>query len=130
MAMNDTLSAALSKIMNAERIGKKDCVLRPVSRIIKSVMQIMNEQGYVGTFEEIKDGRGGMLYLNLLSHINKCGSIKPRFSTMVGDFEKWEKRYLPAKGFGVIIVSTPQGMMTHEQAKKKGIGGKLVAYCY
>ena len=46
------------------------------------------------------------------------------------DFEKYEKRFLPAKDFGIIIMTTPQGIMTHIEAKKKSTGGKLLAYCY
>ena len=45
-------------------------------------------------------------------------------------FEKFERRYLPAKGFGILIVSTSIGMMTNEEAKIKMIGGKLLAYVY
>ena len=90
----------------------------------------MNEHSYLGIFELVEDGKGGIIKLNLLGNINKCGVIKPRFSTKKHNYEKWEKRYLPAKDFGVIIVSTPQGIMTHIEAKEKGIGGKLLAYCY
>ena len=90
----------------------------------------MNENNYIGSFEEIDDGKGGVLKINLLSNINKCGVIKPRFSTKQNGFEKWEKRYLPAKDFGIILVSTPQGIMTHSDAKEKSTGGKLLAYCY
>ena len=46
------------------------------------------------------------------------------------DFEKFERRYLPAKDMGILIVSTPAGIMTHVEAKKKGLGGRLLAYCY
>ena len=45
-------------------------------------------------------------------------------------YEKVEKQYLPAKEFGVIIVTTSKGIMTLSQAKELGIGGKLLAYCY
>ena len=130
MVMNDTLSAALSKILNVEKIGKKECLIKPVSKVIKKVLTIMNEHGYIGNYTEVDDGRGGILQVNLLGTINKCGVIKPRFSVAITEFEKWEKRYLPAKGFGIILVSTSKGMMTHEEAKQKGIGGKLIAYCY
>ena len=44
--------------------------------------------------------------------------------------EKYEKRYLPAKQFGILIISTPKGLMTHVQAMDKKTGGKLIAYCY
>ena len=46
------------------------------------------------------------------------------------EYEKFEKRYLPAKGFGIIIVSTPKGLMIHKEAISKVTGGKLIAYCY
>ena len=128
--LNDPLAAALSKILNAERVGKKDLIVRPASKMIKKILTIMNEGGYVGSFEEVIDGKGNFLKLNLLGNINKCGVVKPRFSTKKDNFEKWEKRYLPAKDFGLILVSTPKGVMTHYQAKESAIGGKLLAYCY
>jgi len=128
--LNDPLAAALAKIMNAEKVGKKEVLVKPASKIIKTTLSIMNEGLYIGDYEEIEDGKGNVLKINLLGNLNKCGVIKPRFSTKQNGFEKWEKRYLPAKDFGVLIVTTPQGMMTHVQAKEKKIGGKLVAYCY
>ncbi len=128
--LNDTLAAALSKILNAEKKSKKEVLVKPVSKTIKTVLTIMNENNYLGTFEEVQDGKGNFLKVNLLSNLNKCGVIKPRFSTKKNAFEKWEKRYLPAKDFGLLIVSTPQGIMTHYQAKEKNTGGKLLAYCY
>ena len=45
-------------------------------------------------------------------------------------FEKFERRYLPAKDLGILFVSTPKGIMTHYDAKAKKLGGKLLAYCY
>jgi len=62
--------------------------------------------------------------------MNNCGVVKPRFSTKCTNFEKWEKRYLPAKDFGIILISTPKGIMTHIEAKEKKLGGRLIAYCY
>ena len=46
------------------------------------------------------------------------------------EFEKFERRYLPAKGFGFLLVSTSKGIMTNEEAKTNGVGGKLIAYIY
>ncbi len=128
--LNDPLAAALTKMINAEKVGKKEVVVKPASKMIKKILTIMNEHNFVGTFEEIKDEKGGALKVNLLGNINKCGVIKPRFSTKKNNFEKWEKRYLPAKDFGLIFVSTPQGILTHNLAKEKRTGGKLLAYCY
>ena len=125
--MNDTLSAALSKIMNAERIGKRECTIKPVSKVLVALLELMNKHSFIGSFERIQ---GGELRVNLLGNINDCGSIKPRFSAQLAEFEKWERRYLPARGFGIIVLSTSQGMMTYDEARKRRIGGQLIAYCY
>ncbi|MBW2968461.1 30S ribosomal protein S8 [Candidatus Woesearchaeota archaeon] len=130
MSLNDPLSNALSKILNHEHVGKKECVIKPTSKVIKKVLDIMNDEGYVGKYEEVEDGRGNYLKINLLGSINKCGAIKPRFSVVVDDYEKFEQRFLPAKDFGILLVTTSQGIMTHYKAKEKKIGGKLLAYCY
>jgi len=128
--LNDPLAAALTKMLNAERVGKKEVVIRPASKLIKKVLNLMNENNYIGIFEENTDDKGGLLKVHLLGNVNKCGVIKPRFSSKNREFEKWEKRYLPAKDFGIILVSTPLGIITHLQAKEKKVGGKLIAYCY
>ena len=127
---NDPLAAALSKILNAEKVGKREVLIKPASKLIKKVLVLMNESFYVGLFEELEDEKGNVLKVNILGNVNKCGVIKPRFSTKHNTFEKWEKRYLPSKDFGILIVSTPQGVMTNQQAKDKKLGGKLLAYCY
>ena len=128
--LNDTLATALSAILNLEKIGKKECVIRPSSKIIKTVLKIMNENNYIGSFNEVVMQKGNMLKVNLLGNINKCGAIKPRYSVKKDGYEKFEKRYLPAKDFGIIFVSTPKGIMSHTAAKKKKMGGRLIAYCY
>ena len=128
--LNDPLANALSKIINYEKVGKKVCLIKPSSKIVKEVLTLMNTNGYIGEFTQIEDGRGGILKVNLLGKINKCGVIKPRFSIKTDDYEKVEQRHLPAKDFGIIIISTSQGIMTHTKAKKKKIGGMLISYCY
>ncbi|MFW6283372.1 MAG: 30S ribosomal protein S8 [Minisyncoccales bacterium] len=130
MSLNDPLANALSNILNSEKAGKEICVIKPVSKLIKQVFDLMNEKLYIGTYEEIEDKKGNSLKLNLLHKINKCGSIKPRYAIKAEEIEKWEKRYLPAKDFGMIIMSTQQGIMTHKEAKKKNLGGRLISYCY
>ena len=128
--LNDPLAAALAKIFNAERVGKSEVMIRPASRMIKKVLELMNDNQFIGSFEEVEDGKGNALKVFLLGNINKCGVIKPRFSTKTTEYNKWEKRYLPAKDFGIIFVSTPLGILTHSEAKEKHTGGKLLAYCY
>ncbi len=130
MSLNDPLANALSLILIDEKAGRNQSKIRPSSNIIKKVLDVMKDNKYVGNFEEFKDGRGNMIKLNLQGNINKCGVIKPRYSVKKDEFEKFEERYLLARGMGILIVSTPLGIITHNEAKKKNIGGKLLAYCY
>jgi len=129
MTLNDPLSNVLSNILNCEKAGKKECTVKNSSSLIKKSLQIMKENKYIGDFKEFK-GRGSHIKINLIGKINKCGVIKPRFSIKKNQMEKYEKRYLPAKDFGVIIISTNKGLITHYQAKEKGIGGRLIYYVY
>ncbi|MBL7054835.1 30S ribosomal protein S8 [Candidatus Woesearchaeota archaeon] len=128
--LNDPLANVLSVILNGEKIGKSECMVKPISKPIKEVLRIMNENGYIGDFEEIEDGRGNHIKIKLIGMINKCGVIKPKYNSKKDNYEKFEKRYLPAKDIGIIFVSTTQGIMPHYDAKNKGTGGRLLAYCY
>jgi small subunit ribosomal protein S8 len=128
--MNDPLANVLSHILNHEKLGRKEITTKFNSKLIRQILTIMNQHNYVGSFEEIEDGKAGMLKINLLGNINKVGVIKPRFQIKKDNFEKFEQRYLPAKDFGIIIVSTSKGIMIHNEAKEKGLGGKLLMYCY
>lgn len=130
MSLNDTLSNALSNVLMDEKLGRPESAIKPSSKVIKKVLEIMKENRYVGNFEETKNAKGSILKLNLLGNINKCGVIKPRYIVKKDQFEKFEERYLLAKDMGILIVSTPAGIITHIEAKKKNIGGRLLAYCY
>jgi len=130
MSMNDPLANALSSLNNAEKVGKTEVILKPASTVIKSVLEILKNEKYIEKYEQIDDGRAGIFKVRLLNNINKIGVIKPRFSVKLGNYEKFEKRYLPAKDFGRIIVSTPKGVITHIEAKEKKQGGVLLAYVY
>ncbi|MHB9302690.1 30S ribosomal protein S8 [Thermofilum pendens] len=128
--MLDTLANALSTIMNNEVRGKKQCVIYPSSKLIVAVLDTLKRSGYIGDFELIDDGRGGKIVVNLLGRINKIGVIKPRYPVKKNEFEAWEREYLPSRDVGLLIVSTPKGVMTHREAKEKGLGGVLLAYVY
>lgn len=128
--MNDTLANAMSAILNYDRSGKKEYLVHPASKTTQRVLSILNAQGYIGATEPVTEARGGVIKVNLLGNINKCGVIKPRFAVTMNEYEKFEKRFLPAKGVGVIIVSTIKGFLTHEEAKAQNLGGRLIAYCY
>lgn len=126
----DPLNDALIKIFNAEQAGKFDVQIKPASKMLGSVLKIMQKSGYIGQYEAVDDGRGGSYEITLRGAINRCGVVKPRFSVRRQEFEKWESRYLPAKDFGLLILTTNQGVMNHYEAKESRIGGRLLAYVY
>lgn len=127
---NDNLANVLSAIMNSERVNKKSIKTLCNSKVVQKVLDVLKQEGYLGEYVLTENGRSGQLTITLTNSINNVGAIKPRFSVKQTDFMKFEKRYLPAQGFGILIVSTPKGIMTHEQAKEQKLGGKLLAYCY
>ena len=128
--LNDPLANALSLIKNAEIKGKGTCTIQPSSKLIGGVLNLLKEKGYIGEFEYIQDGRAGIFQVKLMGNINNCGVIKPRYPIKRNDLEKWESRYLPARDFGILILTTTQGIVSHNEAKKSGIGGKVLAYVY
>ena len=128
--MNDPLANAMSAILNSELKSKKKCSINPTSNLIKKVLDIMNTHHFIGMLTEKQTAQGKMLSVELIGAINKCGAVKPRYAVKSYDFERFEKKFLPAKDFGHMIVSTPQGLMTHQEAKQKSLGGKLIAYFY
>lgn len=130
MSLNDPLANVLSNLLNAEKKAKPECVVRPASNIIKKVLQIMKQENYIEKFKVIEDGRGDAIQISLSKSINNCAVIKPRFNVKKDDYEKYEKRYLPASDFGFLVVSTSQGIMTQQEAKEKRLGGRLIMYCY
>jgi small subunit ribosomal protein S8 len=126
---HDLISDVLSAIQNGDKVGKKETV-SPASALVKSVLQVLQKNGFVGNFELVDDGRGGKFRISLTGKINRCGAVRPRFSVSKDEWEMWERRFLPAAGFGLLIVTTSNGVMTHEEAKKHGVGGKLLGFVY
>ncbi|MDG6218642.1 MAG: 30S ribosomal protein S8 [Candidatus Thermoplasmatota archaeon] len=128
--LNDPLANALSLMKNAELRGKGICRIRPSSKLIGGILNLLREKGYISEFEFIDDGKAGVFEVTLKGTINNCGVIKPRYPVKRDELEKWEARYLPAQDFGLLILTTTNGVLSHEEAKKQGIGGKVLAYVY
>jgi len=126
----DIVADALSAVKNARQTGRNKATISPTSDLIKEMLQVMQAHGYIGVFEEIDDGQGGQFKVEVNTRLNDCNAIKPRFYVGKDEYREHEKRYLPARNFGELIVTTPQGVMTHKQAQEEGHGGALLAYVY
>ncbi|MDI6846553.1 MAG: 30S ribosomal protein S8 [Candidatus Bathyarchaeia archaeon] len=126
----EPLANGLTTIINNEIRNKRECIISPASKLLGRVLRVMQLNGYIGEFEFIDDGRSGKFKVQLLGRINKCGGIRPRFPAKVDKFEEWEKKFLPSREVGILIVSTPKGVLSHKEAKQKRIGGRLLAFVY
>jgi small subunit ribosomal protein S8 len=126
----DTLTNGLITVINNEMRNKRECIISPASKLLGRVLRIMQLNGYIGEFEFIDDGRSGKFKVQLLGRINKCGAIKPRFPVKFDKFEDWEKKFLPSRDVGIMVVSTSQGIMAHREAEEKNLGGRLLAFVY
>ena len=118
------ISDALNQIMNAKRAGKSELVVQRYSKLLLHILTIAQTSGYL---EYSVEGKKLKIHLKIINNIK---AITPRYTVSVGKINGYVRRYLPAKNFGFLIVSTNQGLMKHNEAEEKNIGGCLVAYMY
>ena len=75
MVKVNVLADCLNSIVNAERRGKKQVLIRPVSLLVVRFLKLMQKHGYIGEFEVIDDHRSMKIVVELIGRINKCGVI-------------------------------------------------------
>lgn len=126
----DVLAHALNAIKVAEARGASEARIKPASKLVRETLLLLQQNGYIGEFEFVDDGKSGEFIVSLIGKINACGAVKPRFAVKLVDFEKFEQRFLPARDVGLLIVSTARGLVTHLKAKEAKTGGRLVAFVY
>ncbi|MGC9208460.1 MAG: 30S ribosomal protein S8 [Nitrososphaeria archaeon] len=130
MPAQDLLANLFNTIMENEKRNKRECYVMPASKLLMETLRIMQKYGYIGEFELIDDRILPKLKIQLLGRINKAGVIKPRFPVGWKEIGQWERKYLPAVGVGILILSTDKGIMSHVEAQEKKIGGRLLGYVY
>jgi small subunit ribosomal protein S8 len=127
--MGDTLNEALVAIKNASKLGREEVEVK-ASNLVGRVLRIFQKYGYIEEFEYEENGKGGIFRVKISRTINNCGVIKPRYSIKKDEMEKWESRYLPAQDIGILVITTTAGVVSNSEAKKKGIGGRALAFVY
>ncbi len=125
----DILADALNTIKLYDRTGKAECTVK-FSKLLKEVLKQLENAGYIEGYEYIEDYKGGKLKVKLKGKIKELKPIKPRQPVKRYEWFRIEAQYLPAVGYGKLIVTTPEGVMTNEEARKRGIGGRLIAYVF
>ena len=130
MVRVSVLRDCLNNIVNAEKSGKRQVLIKPSSTVIVKFLQCMQKYNYIGDFEIVDDHRGGKIVVNLIGRLNKCGVISPRFDVTLGNIEQLASDILPSRQFGHLVMTTTFGMLTHEEARRKHTGGKIVGFFF
>lgn len=120
----DIVADALNQIMNAKKARKTNVVIQKHSKLLRNVLDIAKESGYLDY--EIN---GTKLMVEIYK-LNELKAIKPRYTVSVKTINKYVRRYLPAKNFGFVVVSTNQGLMKADDAEEQNLGGCLIAYMF
>lgn len=132
MQITDAIADMLTRIRNAGS-AKHESVDIPASNLKRSIANILLEEGYIKSFEEINDGKQGVIRVSLKYTGNKQNVItgikrisKPGLRVYAG------KEELPKVlgGLGVAIISTSKGIMTDRKARTEGVGGEVLAFVW
>ena len=130
--VNDSIADMLTRIRNAQT-AKHESVTLETSKMKKSIAQILLDEGYISSFEEVDNGKNKDIVITL-KYVNKNQKV----ITGLKRISKPGRRIyascaeLPKvlNGLGIVIVSTSKGVMTDREARKLGIGGEVLAYVW
>lgn len=127
----DLFAEVVNQIKISSRVGKKEIILKRNNKLIKNVLKILKEEGYIENFEVVGEG-----YLEKIKVILKPNKIRefqvvnPRIPVKYLEIISKEMSYLPSYVEGILILTTPLGVMSNRKAKELKIGGRLLAYLY
>ncbi|WVZ21853.1 hypothetical protein V8G54_000397 [Vigna mungo] len=118
------LNDALRSMVNAERRGKAMVELKPISTLIWLKFLI----GYIKDFQVYDPHRVGRITVELQGRINDCKALTHRKDIKARDLEAYRLQTLPTHQWGYVVITTPDGVLDHEEAIKKNVGGQVLGY--
>jgi small subunit ribosomal protein S8 len=131
MNVSDPIADMLTRIRNGTRARHTE-ILVPASRTKRAIAEILRDEGFIDSFDEMKDGPTAYLRIQL-KYVGKVPVIsglkrvsKPGLRVYAA------KTDIPRVlgGLGVVIVSTSHGIMTGSRARKAQLGGEVLAYVW
>ncbi len=131
--VNDSISDMLTRIRNSS-LAKKAIVSIPSTRINQQITQILEKEGFIQSFQISEDTKNLVLRLKYRSKEVYNGKVKESCITNLKRISKPGLRiYANHKeiprvlgGAGIVILSTPNGIMTDREARTRGIGGEIL----
>ena len=133
MSMSDPIADMLTRIRNANT-AKFDDVLVPSSKMKLSIADILKQEGYIENYELVDNGKFKDIKIILKYKDNKqtriISGIKKISKPGLRKYSGKEDMPQVLNGLGIAIVSTNLGVMTDKEARKKGVGGEILAYVW
>jgi small subunit ribosomal protein S8 len=128
MALTDPTADLLTRIRNASR-AHKDMVSVPYSKHKHAICNVLKESAYILNVKAIGEGKEKHLSIEL--DINK-NDIHLRTVSKPGQRIYIKSKEIPRvlEGLGLAIVSTPQGVMSGQSARKAKLGGEYICEVY
>ncbi len=124
----DPIADMLTRIRNGYMAHKHE-VSMPYSKAKAAIADILSQEQFVGAFEKV-DGKDGFPELKIrLKYTAGRGAltnIVRESSPGLRVYKKTTELRAVQSGYGIAIISTPQGVMTNKKARKLGVGGELV----
>lgn len=131
MAANDIIGDALTRIRNAHQRSYKDVNLI-YSKLVLRIAEILKEKGYIEEIEVKEEKVGQSIDIKL-----KYVDGKPAISNLKRISKPGLRKYTIYKniprvlnGLGFAILSTPEGVISDDEARKKNVGGELLCTIY
>ena len=122
----------LTRIRNAQ-MAKKSSVAMPSSKIKKAIAEILESRGFVSGVRETADGAKKTLEVSLVYRDGSSSEKFPAINEIRRVSKEGQRVYVKSSdihrvknGLGVAIVSTPQGVMAGEDARKRKLGGEYI----
>ena len=130
---NDIIADMLTRIRNAN-IMKYDEVEVLGSKMTLEIAKILKDEGYISNYEEIKNKNGNKIKLSLKYVNNKkekvITGLKRISKPGLRVYAKSSDLPRVLNGLGIAIISTSEGVMTDKNARKKNLGGEVLAYIW
>src|ERR1051325_11208340 len=128
MSVNDPISDMLTRIRNGG-MARRPEVAMPSTKVLVAIARILKEEGYIEEFEVVEKRPQNVLKVALRYGQDKRHSIRELKRVSKPGLRVYAaKDALPRvrSGLGIAIVSTPQGVLTGYEARKRGIGGEIL----
>ena len=121
--MNDPIADMLTRIRNAILRGSRDVML-PSSNINTNILKVLKEKGYIKEFEI--EGGNVKILLKYKKGISKISGIKRVSKPSLRVYTSYKRIPRVLNGLGISILSTPEGIVSDDIARKKKIGGEII----